>query len=379
MTYILAALVTGSLVYCVLVIVAARKYLAAVPIYTPQTFPPISILKPLHGLDDGLEQNLISFFEQDYPHFEILMAFRNADDPAYGLVKQICQRYPKVPSRIVLGGEPPWPNAKVWSLDLMMKVAVNDLLVMSDSDIRVTPGMLRVIAAEFADEKLGVSTCPYRAVPGKSFWSKLEALGMNTEFLGGILVARMLEGMRFAVGPTIAARRSVIEEIGGWDLLRQYLAEDFVLGQFAAEAGHGVALSSYVVEHRIGSESLKINALHRIRWNRSTRRSRPAGYVGQLFTNPLPLSLLLVLWAPGWWPVLLLTTLVRAAAGAATASAILKDPLSSRLWFLVPLQDLASFVFWVAGFFGDTIIWRGIPYKLLADGKFELLARGREH
>ncbi len=379
MTYILAALVTGSLVYCILVIVAARKYLAAAPINPPQTFPPISILKPLHGLDDGLEQNLTSFFEQDYPHFEILLAFRTSDDPAYGLVKQICQRYPDVPSRILLGGEPPWPNAKVWSLDLMMKAAANDLLVMSDSDIRVTPSMLRVIAAEFTDDKLGVTTCPYRAVPGKSFWSTLEALGMNTEFLGGIVVARMLEGMRFAVGPTIAARRSVIEAIGGWDLLRQYLAEDFVLGQFAAEAGHGVALSSYVVEHRIGSESLKTNASHRIRWNRSTRRSRPAGYIGQLFTNPLPLALLLVLWAPGWWPVLCVTALVRAAAGAATASAILKDPLSSRLWLLVPLQDLASFLFWLAGFFGNTIVWRGIPYKLLADGKFELLASGREH
>ena len=379
MTYILAALVIGSLVYCVLVIVAARNYLAGAPIYTTQTFPPISILKPLHGLDDGLAENLISFFEQDYPHFEILLAFRTADDPAYGLVKQICRRYPNVPSRILLGGEPPWPNAKVWSLDLMMKAAANDLLVMSDSDILVTPGMLRVIAAEFADEKLGVSTCPYRAVPGESLWSKLEALGMNTEFLGGILVARMLEGMRFAVGPTIAARRSVIEEIGGWDLLRQYLAEDFVLGQFAAEAGHGVGLSSYVVEHWIGSEPLRTNALHRIRWNRSTRRSRPWGYVGQLFTNPLPLALLLVLWAPGWWPLLLLTVLVRAAAGAATAVAILKDPLSRSLWFLVPLQDLASFVFWVAGFFGKTIVWRGMPYKLLADGKFELLARGREH
>ena len=379
MTYILAALVTGSLVYCILVIVAARKYLAATPVHLLQTFPAISILKPLHGLDDGLEQNLTSFFEQDYPHFEILLAFRTADDAAYSLVKQICERYPKVPSRILLGGEPPWPNAKVWSLDLMMKAAANDLLVMSDSDIRVTSSMLRVIAAEFADQKLGVTTCPYRAVPGKSFWSKLEALGMNTEFLGGIVVARMLEGMRFAVGPTIAARRSVIEAIGGWDLLRQYLAEDFVLGQFAAEAGHGVALSSYVVEHRIGSEPLKTNALHRIRWNRSTRRSRPAGYVGQLFTNPLPLVLLLVLWAPGLWPVLVLTAVVRAGAGAATASAILKDPLSRRFWFLVPLQDLASFVFWVAGFFGNTIVWRGISYKLLADGKFELLAGGRKH
>ena len=371
MTYLLAALLTGSLVYCILVIVAVSKYLAAKPPGMPSPPPSISILKPLAGLDLGLEENLITFFEQDYPSFELLFALRTSHDPAYALVEMLRAKYPSVPSRILLVGEPPWPNAKVWSLDQMMKAAANDLLVMSDSDIRVTPVMLQVIAAEFADPKLAVTTCPYRAVPGDSFWSALEALGMNTEFLGGIVVARMLEGMRFAVGPAIAARRSIIESIGGWDRLRQYLAEDFVLGQFAAEAGHGVALSSYVIEHRIGAESLKANTLHRIRWNRSTRRSRPAGYIGQLFTNPLPIAFALVLWSPWTWPALIVTLLVRAAAGYATAKSILNDPLSRRRWFLIPMQDLVSFVFWVAGFFGNSIVWRGIRYRLLADGRFE--------
>ncbi len=371
MIYLLAALLIGSLVYCILVVVAVGKYLAAKPSGIPSPPPSISILKPLAGLDHGLEENLISFFEQDYPTFELLFAFRSAEDPAYPLVQRLCSDYPAVPSRILLVGEPPWPNAKVWSLDQMMKAADHDLLVMSDSDIRVDARMLQVIAAEFADPKLAVTTCPYRAVPGDSFWSTLEAMGMNTEFLGGIVVARMLEGMRFAVGPTIAARRSVIQSLGGWDRLRQYLAEDFVLGQFAAEGGHGVALSSYVIEHRIGSESLKANALHRIRWNRSTRRSRPAGYLGQLFTNPVPIALALVLWAPWTWPALFVTLLIRAAAGYATAQSILQDPLSRSRWFLIPVQDLVSFAFWVGGFFGNSIMWRGIRYRLLADGRFE--------
>ncbi len=371
MAYLLAALLLGSLVYCVLVIVAVGKYRAVRP--SPQaTFPAISILKPLEGLDEGLESNLRTFFEQDYPNYEILFATRTSDDPAYALVNRLGREYSHIPSRVLLVGEfPPWPNRKVWSLNQMMAEASNDLLVMSDSDIRVTPSMLETVAAEFADPKLAVTTCPYRAVPGNSFWSKLEALGMNTEFLGGIMVARMLEGMRFAVGPTIAARKSVIESIGGWDRLRQYLAEDFVLGKFAADAGHGVALSSYVVEHHIGSESIEANALHRIRWNRSTRRSRPAGYVGQLFTNPLPIALLLVLLAPAWWPMLLLTCAIRAAAGAATAVNVLNDGLTSQQWYLVPLADLISFAFWVAGFFGNTIYWRGQKYRLLADGRFE--------
>ena len=371
MAYLIAALLLGSLVYCILVIIAVGKYRFVRP-SVPISLPPISILKPLEGMDLGLESNLRTFFEQDYPEFEILFAMRTSNDPAYALVNRLSLEYPNVPSRVLLVGEfPPWPNRKVWSLQQMMAEASNDLLVMSDSDIRVTSSMLATLAAEFGDPKLAVTTCPYRAVPGQSFWSKLEALGMNTEFLGGIVVARMLEGMRFAVGPTIAARKSVIESIGGWERLRQYLAEDFVLGQFAADAGHGVALSSYLVEHHIGSESFSANAQHRIRWNRSTRRSRPAGYLGQFFTNPLPIALLLLLISQSYWPLLILTCIIRAAAAAATASTILNDPLTTRNWYLVPMADMISFLFWIAGFFGNTIYWRGQRYRLLADGRFE--------
>ena len=174
---------------------------------------------------------------------------------------------------------------------------------MSDSDIRVTSDFLGTIAAEFQDPRLGVSSCPYRAVPGRSFWSILEAIGMNTEFLSGVIVARMLEGVKFALGPTATARKQVLSDIGGWNRLKDYLAEDFVLGNFAAEKGWGVILSSYVIEHHIGSQPFLSNARHRLRWFRSTRRSRPSGYVGQLFTNPLPLALLFWIVQPEWWAV----------------------------------------------------------------------------
>ncbi|HBY62301.1 MAG TPA: ceramide glucosyltransferase [Solibacterales bacterium] len=367
----LAALVLGSLVYCVLTLVAARKYLAVGPTSPPHTLPPISILKPLHGWEENLERNLRTFFEQDYPDFELLFAVRVAEDPALAVVDRLCAQFPSVPARVLLTGEPPYPNAKVFSLSLMARAARADLLVMSDSDIRVTPRMLRAIAAEFADPKLGVATCPYRAVPGRgSVWSLLEALGMNTEFWGGALVARMLEGMKFAVGPTIAARRTVIEAVGGFDRLKDYLAEDFVLGNFAAAQGHGVILSSYVVEHHIGAQTFGQNALHRLRWNRSTRRSRPAGYIGQVFINPTPLAALLALVRPEWWPLAAAAMIARAAAAHAVSHAVLHDPLCRRLWPLIPVQDLLSFAFWVVGFFGNTILWRGHRYRLERDGTF---------
>ena len=328
------------------------------------------MLKPLHGADEGLEDNLRSFFTQQYPAYELLFAVREEADAAVAIARRLMAAFPAVPARLLVTGEPPYPNAKVFSLEHMMAAARHDLLVMSDSDIRATPDMLRVLAAEFQNPGLALTTCPYRAVPGAGLWSTLEAIGMNTEFLGGILVARMIEGMKFAVGPTIAARRQVIEAIGGFERLKDYLAEDFVMGQLAAREGFGVGLSSYVIEHRIGSQDWRTNARHRLRWARSTRRSRPLGYLGQLFTNPTALALLLLAVNWNWWPVAAWSMLLRYAAAEAVAQGVLHDPLCARRWWMIPLQDLLSFLFWIAGFFGNTITWRGRRYRLLRDGRF---------
>jgi ceramide glucosyltransferase len=369
-TAVLLALLAGALVNSLLSIVAAWRYLLVRPpgLASPE---PVSILKPLSGLDPGLESNLRTFFEQDYPVFEILFAVREPDDPAGAVVKKLQQEYPEIPARLLVTGESPYPNAKVHSLSVVLAAATNDLVVMSDSDTRVNPRLLATVAAEFQDVHLGVATCPYRAVPDSSLGSRLEALSMNTDFIAGILVARMIEGMRFAVGPTIVARRRVLLAMGGFERLKDYLAEDFVMGRFAAEAGYGVILSSYVIEHHIGSTDLGHNAAHRLRWARSTRRSRPLGYLGQLFTMPLPLALLLCAAKPACWPALLLTFAARAMAAYVVSARVLEVKIN---WPLLPLEDIISFGFWIAGFFGNTIVWRGRRYRLHRDGRFELLS-----
>jgi ceramide glucosyltransferase len=369
---ILLVLVAGSLAFCVLAVAAAVRYRAVRPAPL-RAAPPISVLKPLAGAEEGLEQNLRSFFEQRYADFEILLAVRSPQDPAIPIVERLRARYPAVPSRLIVTGEPPYANAKVYSLDRMLAAARHRLVVMADSDTRVTPEMLATLAAEFQDDKVGMATCLYRAVPGPSIWSTLEAVGLNTEFAGGVLVARMLDGMKFALGPTIAARREALESIGGMDAVKDYLAEDYVMGKLVAQRGFGVILSSYVIEHRIGAQGFAANLKHRLRWNRSTRRSRPWGYVGQVFTHPLPLALLLWAVRPGWWPVVPLAAVFRAAAGWVTAMHALDDPLTRRLWWVGPIQDIASFLVWLAGFFGNTILWRGRKYALLRDGRFELV------
>ena len=373
MTWVLVLtifLLAPALVYSALAIVAARRYLRVPAPSLLTTGEGVSILKPLAGLDLDLESNLRTFFEQDYTDFEILFAVRRPDDAAVAIVEKLQGEYSRVPSRLIVTGEPPYPNAKVYSLECMLAAAANDLVVMSDSDVRVTPSFLRTAAAEFQDPKLGVATCPYRAVAGASLWSRLEANGMNVDFLAGVLVARMLEGMRFAVGPTIVARRSALESIGGLERMKDYLAEDFFLGKFAAEAGQGVILSSYVVEHHIGSSDLRHNAAHRLRWARSTKRSRPFGYLGQAFTMPLPWAVTVCLVNPAWWPALPLTLAVRAASAYVVSTRVLGVKPN---WALVPLEDFAAFAFWVAGFFGKTVVWRGRRYLLHSDGRFEPL------
>jgi ceramide glucosyltransferase len=370
LSIIFAALVVGSLVYCILTVVAARNYLK-VPPSRRVNREPVSILKPLYGSDEGLEENLRSFFLQDYPNFEILMAVRSENDPEARTARRVMKEFPEVRARLLVTGDSPRPNGKVFSLQQMMLYARHDILLMADSDIRVTPEMTRVIVAEMHDPSVALVTCPYRAVPGRTMWSRMEAVGMNTEFLGGVLVARLLDGMNFALGCTLAVRREALESIGGLAALQDYLAEDFMMGKLVAKRGGSVILSSYVIQHCIGGQNFWKNLRHRLRWARSTRRSRPFGYVGQVFTNPLPLALLMLAIQPHWWPLAALAFAFRAAVAWVVAGQVLNDALTAREWYLVPLQDLASFITWVFGFFGNTIEWRGQRHAVLPNGMFK--------
>ncbi len=369
---VLSVLLAGSVVYCVLILVATRRYLSVSP-GTASLLPPVSILKPLCGHDDGLEQNLRSFFSQNYPQFEILLGVHKADDPAAVVAEKLIAEFAgTVNARLIVTGESPIPNAKAFSLNRLVREARYEILVMSDSDVRVKPDLLQTLACEFQNVRVGLITCPYRAIGGPSIWSRLEAIGMNTELLGGVVVARMLEGMRFALGCTIAVRGNVLEQMGGFGYLQDFLAEDFVIGQRAAELKHEVVLSSCIIEHRIGNQGMLVNLSHRLRWARSTRRSRPAGYWGQVFTYPVPLALMLWAATPAAWPAVLMTLAVRYAAAAATSVFILREERVGANWLLIPIQDILGFLVWMGGFLGDKIVWRDRKCTVLRDGRLHV-------
>jgi ceramide glucosyltransferase len=377
----LLAASAGGLVYYLLAIVATRKLCKArdAAEFELADTPAIALLKPLRGADPDLERHLESFFLQGYPSFEILFAVRSADDPAVAVTERLMSRYPRVPARLILTGEPPYSNAKVWSMEKMAEAASADILVITDSDTSVSKDYLRRVAAAFAQERVGAATSLYRGAPGADLWSKLEALGMSTEFMAGVVVANHLEGMKFTLGPSMAVRRDCLQAIGGFAAMADYLADDFVLGHWASEAGYQVTLLTQPVNHHATALGFTSSFKHRLRWNRSSRFSRPAGYIGQGFTYGLPWALLFFLAAQCWWSgaLLLAVAAARFLLAYELGVRLLDDRGALRRFWLIPMQDLLSFATWVGGFVGREIIWRNERYRLLEGGKFEpVIPRG---
>jgi len=374
--------VTTSIVYSGMVAVAAlrfRRRAAAVP---PPTFlPPVSVLKPVHGDEPDLEENLASFFTQDYPAYEILFCARHTDDAGLEAARRVAARFPQISTRILTCGEPPWPNARTFSLEIMRRAASYPILVASDSDVRVAPDYLASVVAPLADPKVGMVTCLYRGVTRHGLWAQLEAMGMSVEMTSGVLVAEMLEGMQFALGPSMVMRQSTVEKIGGYEQVAQYYADDFVLGNWTAKAGETVVLSTYIVEHHVLNAIFKKSMAHQQAWATSTRFSRPAGHFGEVLTYAVPFGLLalasLGLAGHAAWGLMLLafTVLDRVLLCLLVAGCVVRDRRAVGKAWLYPLRDLMGFCFWVRSYFGSRKLrYRGDPYELLPEGRLRKLS-----
>jgi ceramide glucosyltransferase len=363
-----------STMYALLVATGAVRHTRRRRAMLPGRFaPPVSLLKPLHGLEPDLETHLQSFFEQDYPEFEIIFCARTDQDAGLELARRVAARYPKIRSRFLCSGHAPYANAKVWSLERMQQAAAHRFFVVSDSDVSVDPGYLQAVMAPFSDERVGLVTCLYRGV-GRNFWSRLEAVGMSIEMSAGVVVAEMLEGMKFALGPTMVVRRECIEEAGGFRALGPYHADDFVLGNMIAAGGHRVVLSTHTIDHHVLNSSFLPSVLHQVRWMQSTRFSRPKGHMGTALTFSMPYGLLaagfaVVLHRPLLGGLLLLWSWAsRVALSALVGRLVVEEP---RVWqnaFLYPLRDLLGFCYWAASYVSNQVRWRGEVYNLLRDG-----------
>jgi ceramide glucosyltransferase len=351
---------------------AAQKVAAATP---QSSLPAVTIFKPVHGMETRLEENLESFFQQDYPAFEIILAARDAGDAGLQVAEKLRQRYPQVKSRIVLSGPPTWPNAKVFSLNKMIPGSTNDYFVISDSDVQVARNFLREVIPTLLDSRIGLVTCPYRGVAAGDFWSTLEALGMSVEMPSGVMVADMLEGIRFALGPAVALRRDALEKIGGIRATADYYSDDFVLGSLIWAAGYRVIFSHHVIKHVLTPRSLKRTLGDQLRWMKSTRFSRPLGHLGAGLTYAVPFGVLGLIAAVASGQVALGIGLFTAAfvnrvvQSIAVGWVVIGDRRALYLSWLYPVRDLLGFFTWAASFASHKFFWRGETYRFGTGGR----------
>ena len=342
--------------------------------------PPVSILKPVKGLDAGMDEALASHCRQDYAgEYEILFGVSSLDDPAVAVIERLKAAFPEREIRVVECPQKLGPNGKLSNLVQMLPEARHDYFILNDSDITVGPKYLARVMAPMADARVGLVTAPYRGRSQASFWSRLETLGISTDFFPGVLVARFIEkGIRFGLGSTLAFSRLALASSGGFEPLVTRLADDYELGARIAAAGFRVHLSHEVVETSVPKYRFREFAAHQLRWARTVRASRPGGYFGLMVTYGLAWATLNVIASGASLFSIALFSLVflaRMVLALGVGAGILRDRQVMRyLWMQWP-RDLVALGLWAWCYASDTIVWRGERFRLRAG---ELVKSGQQ-
>src|SRR2546423_820954 len=338
----------------------------------PETFsPPVSILKPVRGLDHDAYENFASFCRLDYPEYELVFAMADSDDPVIPLLQKLQRDFPQRQIRFVTGVQRLGENNKVNNLCRLVKEARYDVLVMSDTDVRVGTDYLREVVAPFADSAVGGVTSFYRCAGGGTLASDLDMLGMCMDSVPSALVARKLEGkVQFAFGWTMATTKKHLTEIGGWEAMVNHHSDDFELGNRIARQGYRVEFVREPVTMVFPRETLKDFLRHELRWSIGLRNVRPAGYAGLILTHGLPWAVLAAFMAAtaGWAGLAVsypLADLIVRLGGAWTAGVwgLGDRGVAAKMW-LVPLRDAGRAVGWAVAFLTDQITWRGLEYRV---------------
>jgi ceramide glucosyltransferase len=375
-----ALLTLAGIAYMLLALWGARDYVGAVKrARSGEDFARgVSLLKPLKGVDPRMYAGLVSHCRQEYPApFELVFGIHRLDDPAVAEVERLRAEFPHIPIKLVECGERLGTSGKVSNLVQMLPYASHDYVVINDSDIYVAPHYLSGVIGSFRDPNVGMVTAPYIGRTGaggreKTVWSKLEALGISTDFLPGVLTARKIEGgIRFGMGSTLAFTKTALAKAGGLEPLVEFLADDYELGKRISKAGYAVRLCGETVETTVPAYGLRGFWDHQMRWARSTRDSRKLGYIGLGVTYAVPWALMTVvasgaaLWS---FTLLVLALLARVTVALTIGVGLLRDDQVLRDLWLLPLRDLFGLLFWAWSFAGDTVIWRGEEFRL-KDGR----------
>jgi len=333
--------------------------------------PPASIVKPVRGLDHQAYENFASFCQLDYPEYEVLFAVSEGDDHVCAIIEKLRADFPACSIRLITKVPRIGTNDKVNNLCHLSRKAKYDFIVMNDSDVRVERDYLKEVIAPFADPEVGAVTAFYKSLSAGNLASNLDALGMYMDSAPSALVAKKLEGnMRFAFGWTMATSKGHLAEIGGWEAMANYHSDDFELGKRIAQCGHRVELMTKPVTMVFPSETLMEHFRHELRWSIGLRSVRPLGYWGLVFTHGLPWALVgaAVAMSVGSMAVavsyLLAYLIIRLGLTWTTGRWGIGDRRLSKILWLVPFRDAIDFIIWIAGFFSDKIIWRGLAYHV---------------
>jgi ceramide glucosyltransferase len=329
--------------------------------------PPVSLLKPVRGVDFATYENYSSFCWQDYPDYEILFAVNDAADAAVPLIHRLIAEFPGRQIRLLVGAENLGANRKVNKLARLSGEAQHEILVLTDGDVRVGPNYLREVVAPFVEESTGAVTSFYRGIAERNLGAELEAIGASSDFFAGVLMAEWTEGINFALGASIVTTKRWLAKIGGFEAITGMLADDYELGLRIAEAGGRVLLSREPVWTMYPAQSGKSFWDHQLRWARTVRLCRPLSYFGLIFTLGLPWALLAALVAPtkgiaiGYLLAYLL--LRQVMAWTVGVWGVGDDVLRRKLW-LVPLRDALYSAVWLASFASNRITWGGQQYTM---------------
>jgi ceramide glucosyltransferase len=337
----------------------------------PAFTPPVSLLKPVRGVDFDCYDNFSSFCVQNYKEYEILFCVNEMSDAAVPVIEKVRNDFPECRIRILSNAPQVGANRKVNNLALLTREAKHEILLQTDGDVRVGPNYVRELVAPLADPAVGVASCFYRGVAQDSFWAELEAVGTASDFFAGALLAEWKEGITFALGASVATTKSWLEKIGGYEALANLLADDYELGNRVHLAGGKVVLCREPVWTMYPAEGAKGFWEHQLRWARTVRLCRPASFFGLLFTHGLPWTLLAAVVAPGPWiaaAYLLAYLILRfGMAWVVGIWGVRDEVLRRRLW-LVPVRDLLNFAVWLGGFTSNRVTWGGLEY-VMKDGK----------
>jgi len=363
----LLLLALAPFAYYLVAILAARRFFGATPPVPPDYTPPVSILKPIYGLDREAYENFASFCRQDYPEFEILFCVSDLQDPAVPVIRKLIDDFPERPIRLLIGADRLGVSDKVNKLCRMARQARHDMLIVSDSDVRVEPGFLRAVAAPFRDPKVGGVTCLYRGLTDGSLAADIEAVGNSTDFAAGVLVAWLLGDVDFMLGAVMATTKKHLAEIGGFESLVDYFSDDYELGNRIAARGYRVELSRFPVSIAYPHETLADAFRHQLRWNLSIRYSRPWGHLGLIFTQGAAWTLVGMVLAQSWLGsfaylaayLLLGGELMRAVGIYGMRDGSLRKKIQA-----LSLRGLFAFAVWAASFFPQHIRWRGQKFRV---------------